>query len=603
MGYITTYVPADPGSAPTAAIPGAPAQVIIDYRPGWTATAASSTVLDGDGALSFSIPDVEGVIIGLAAGAVGVDLAQINWALRFGPDDFHVMESGALVGAGRIYTAGDTFSIKRLDGEIGYYQNDALIYTSASFSDADLLVNAGLYYGGDAIDGATLTGLTSADDTCSGSFAPMVGQASDEAVSPDGVQGAFQPLTTEIDATEIISVVGAASAVLQPLTTSMAFVTTETVEVEANLLPMTTLAADYEYAEVRATMAPMASISGDDLLTGAFALLAMPSGFTLHASLIPLQPTSLKASIGFSFRGYCGAVARLTMPSPSLVAAGTITNVARAQLTMPMPMLTASVLAGNVARARLVLPGYALFAYCGSSARLALEGEFSLTASGLSGGVMRAKLAMPQFVVTAHATQENFGRARLVMPMLIVVPSARANLTLPMPLLTASIKTMVAAEYEAYAINLKPGAETPNQVTHYTDFPFNQIVRFNNAYYGVAADGLYLLEGDTDAGAPIAWNWQSALSDFESRHFKRAVSAYIGGRLGDETELRVIVGEQSESDYAYAAVRGSNAQTYRSKFGRGLKSRYYAIGMQDQNGSAVEIDTIELEIEELTRSI
>ena len=80
---------------------------------------------------------------------------------------------------------------------------------------------------------------------------------------------------------------------------------------------------------------------------------------------------------------------------------------------------------------------------------------------------------------------------------------------------------VVAVTYEAYAVNLQhKGTDSPvDEITRYTNFPFERIVRYQNSYFGVAADGLYLLEGTTDHATPattIPWEFKTHLTDFEN---------------------------------------------------------------------------------------
>ena len=76
----------------------------------------------------------------------------------------------------------------------------------------------------------------------------------------------------------------------------------------------------------------------------------------------------------------------------------------------------------------------------------------------------------------------------------------------PMGSLTAVARAVVAVVYEAYAVNLRRARRCPTSVTRYTDYPFNQIVRFKGRYLGVADDGLYELGGDTDYDATTPAN-------------------------------------------------------------------------------------------------
>ncbi|MGL4807117.1 MAG: hypothetical protein ACRC4O_00100, partial [Giesbergeria sp.] len=138
-------------------------------------------------------------------------------------------------------------------------------------------------------------------------------------------------------------------------------------------------------------------------------------------------------------------------------------------------------------------------------------------------------------------------------------------------------------------------------VTRYTNFPFTHIVRHKNSYYGVNSSGLYLLEGTTDAGAAIPYEARTHISDLDEIKLKTPVSAYFGGRMGAASTVTLYAGEAGEEVYSFTTPRGAVAQNYRQKFGRGLKTRYFALGA---SGSAeFSIDNVAFEVATMTRRI
>ena len=75
----------------------------------------------------------------------------------------------------------------------------------------------------------------------------------------------------------------------------------------------------------------------------------------------------------------------------------------------------------------------------------------------------------------------------------------------------------------------------------------------------------------------------------------------MGGRLGPSTTFTVLTGEKQENNYPYTTPRGSTAQNYRQKFGRGLDARYYAF--QLEGDGELEIDDLDIEVVMRTRRI
>jgi hypothetical protein len=296
-----------------------------------------------------------------------------------------------------------------------------------------------------------------------------------------------------------------------------------------------------------------------------------------------------------------GANAAIAMPTAKVSIAGTVTNWGHVDLNAPMGTISVTGFGGAVGHASLTTIAPTIIAYAGAVASIAPSDGFTIAARGTSGAVGAASIRMPLFQLTAAGTVRGSSSANLVMPMPRFGATARAHLVMPRYTLEAIGTAVVTTTYEGYAVNL--GGESTGQVTHYTNYPFNQIVRFNGHYYGVADDGLYLLEGDMDGTAPIPWAFETCLTDADIRELKRIPSMYIGGRIDGEVDVEVIVGEKSDQSYHYRAVRGANAQSYRVKIGRGLKSRYWAFGMSDTGGSFCEIDAVDLEIQKLERSL
>lgn len=158
--------------------------------------------------------------------------------------------------------------------------------------------------------------------------------------------------------------------------------------------------------------------------------------------------------------------------------------------------------------------------------------------------------------------------------------------------------------HDAYSINLnhRPDAPQPvDEVTRYTGFAFERIVRFQGAYYGVAADGLYQLGGTTDAGADIECTVKTCVDDFKAPEKKTVVSAFLAGRLGPDATITLHAGEEGEEAYDFSTPRGQDAQNHRQKFGRGIKHRYFAIGIV--TAGALSIDSLDLEVNKLSRRI
>ena len=367
--------------------------------------------------------------------------------------------------------------------------------------------------------------------------------------------------------------------------------------------------------------APMAVLSG---YSGANAALAPPSP-TLGSyggastALIPPSPAlyasghdstgELAANLsapGPLLSAYGGANARLTAPSPALAITATVTGWGAAALSAPMATLAAAGTVSAMAGAALTAPMATLIGYSG--AVCSITGPMgTLLATGNTGATGRAALSCPLFELTASGTARNHGSANLIAPSPKLGGTAQAYLIAPMGKLTAIGTATVVASYEAYSINLshtprgRGELEPVDQVTRYTNFPFTQIVRYRNSYFGVAADGLYLLEGTTDNGAPIAYAVKTCVDDLKAAEKKTAASVYLAGRIGPSLTVTLHAGETGQESYPYSTPRGQGAQNHREKFGRGVKNRYFALSLAGTD--ALELDSLELEINKLNRRI
>ena len=278
---------------------------------------------------------------------------------------------------------------------------------------------------------------------------------------------------------------------------------------------------------------------------------------------------------------------------------------AQAKVALPALTVNAAGSVGNVAQAAITLPMVTASGYFGGVLSVTL-GDVTVAATGSIGNVGAARVMLPLFDLVAAGTVNAVSGAAIILPALQATRSGGAALQMPALVLTAIGSATVTATYEAYAVNLNhSGDNTVDEMTRYTNYPFTQIVRYQNSYFGVAADGLYLLEGTTDHATPapaaIPWKLKTHVTDFGSPMLKTPVSVYVGGRLGQTETFTLYAGETSGTAHVYTNPRGATAQNYRQKLGRGVKARYFAVGLQGDG--AAEIDNLEFDLNTLTRRI
>lgn len=295
------------------------------------------------------------------------------------------------------------------------------------------------------------------------------------------------------------------------------------------------------------------------------------------------------------------ARADVSLPSLTAEAAGTVVNFGRHDVSLPMLQAEASATVTTTSNAAVTLPSLSAFGMTGAVMESALpmllmEGEAEV------GAVGSADITLPMFIVEALASTQNVGRADILLPMLREVQSARGDTALPMLISEATAHFVVAVVYEAYATNLKhtprQGVEPVNEVTRYTEFPFNQIVRWGNKTYGVADAGVYLIGTGSNA---IPWAWKTALTDDKTPEKKAVRSAYFAGRVGPAANITLHLGESGDEAYTYTTPKDATPQNYRQVFGRATKARYFAIAMDGDD--VLELDALELQVDKLQRKL
>jgi len=303
-----------------------------------------------------------------------------------------------------------------------------------------------------------------------------------------------------------------------------------------------------------------------------------------------------------------GANIELEAPAPVLAVTATGTNWGQADLIGTVPTVSASVTVSATADILVAAPSPNLIGYGGAVISITIDGGSTVVSTGITGGVGAVEITAPLFELVAAGTAQSYGSAHLLAPSPRMGATAQAYLIAPGATLVAIGSATVALTYEAYALNLnhKPrGQETNDELTRFTNYPFDKIVRYQNSYFGVNSTGLYLLEGTTDYASPTAtavpYSVKTKLTDFGTEQMKTPESAVFGGRLGPEATVTVYTGETEDDVYAYTTPRGTDVQNYRQKFGKGLKARYYAFGIA--GSGALTLDTVSFDIAKLKRRI
>lgn len=141
-----------------------------------------------------------------------------------------------------------------------------------------------------------------------------------------------------------------------------------------------------------------------------------------------------------------------------------------------------------------------------------------------------------------------------------------------------------------YAVN-QNGA-----TTRYGNYGFDSFCKGpDGRYYGIKADGLYLLEGTTDSTIDFGD------LNFGTSALKAILPPYVACGSDDKLMLTVT---QNEVDYDYLS-RGYDATMKVQRFdvGKGLRSNYFGVKLSNIDGSDFTIDAVEVPAKPLSRRI
>lgn len=132
--------------------------------------------------------------------------------------------------------------------------------------------------------------------------------------------------------------------------------------------------------------------------------------------------------------------------------------------------------------------------------------------------------------------------------------------------------------------------ESGGYVTQYTSYNFDAFAQINGHYYGVAADGVYLLEGDEDDGREIVARIDFGTQRLSGAELKSIPAVHAG--IACPSPATLIVGTR-QGEFRY--LQRGNAprlQTQRFDLGRGLRDSHYDIAME-VTATGFELDNLE----------
>lgn len=142
-----------------------------------------------------------------------------------------------------------------------------------------------------------------------------------------------------------------------------------------------------------------------------------------------------------------------------------------------------------------------------------------------------------------------------------------------------------------YAVN-QNGA-----TTRYGNYGFDSFCKGpDGRYYGIKADGLYLLEGSVSSEVDFGD------LDFGTSALKSVQAIYAN--CSSSQPLKVKVTLPDESSYTYAMRTFSeNIKTHRADPGKGLSANYFGLSLLNDEAGSFELDGVEVAAIERSRRI
>ena len=159
---------------------------------------------------------------------------------------------------------------------------------------------------------------------------------------------------------------------------------------------------------------------------------------------------------------------------------------------------------------------------------------------------------------------------------------------------------------------ISPGRSAVNTdgkgLSRYTNYPFNSFMRVGGLYYGATDTGLYQLDGNDDAGTPIAARLRVGMAMLGSRSLKRVPAAYFSYTASGDLLLKVVIpspvdGLREAHCYKLKANNTANLGPGRVVIGKGLTSVYWDFAVENIAGADFEMEAIDIYPVALERNV
>lgn len=155
---------------------------------------------------------------------------------------------------------------------------------------------------------------------------------------------------------------------------------------------------------------------------------------------------------------------------------------------------------------------------------------------------------------------------------------------------TVRLNTPDGDTFIGYAMNIRNGA-----VTEYDNYPFNSFAVVGGRPYGASAEGVFRLEGDDDAGDPIAALVRTGILNFES--LTKVPNGWIMLKSDGEMMMKTVVmdgGQKKENWYKMKARPEGEPVESRFDIAKGLTGTYWQWELANMDGAYFELDVVKV---------
>ena len=416
---------------------------------------------------------------------------------------------------------------------------------------------------------------------------------------------------TQADACVVLHVAVAAGDLLLPVLTVSSGITDVDAYLDLPLYEVDGIIEDNIYGEAEEIELPLLDVSGeinDIYFNLTLPLLEVegsyPDEYELELPVLSVEGTVLN-----------GSIAAGDVVLPALDVSGEFgVNMA---ITLPLLEVLGTALAGATAEGQL---SFSVFEVVGT-------GDGPLFASGLlsiptvrpSGTIVQTDIisgvvTIPLMQVSGDIYCGLLAEGLVTLPTLTVdgtgllSTEVTGSLTLPLLEIYAYIPEVVAiVELDGTTSSLTGYALVVNVenngISEYTNFNFNSFANFQGKYLAAGAGGIFELTGDNDNETDIDSLIRTGQEDGGTSLLKRPEDAYVGVKADDALEASVVVDGNVEYDGSPIDPRTDGIGTQKVKFGKGIKSRYWALQIENTNGCNFEVESAELVLKPVERKI